>query len=155
MNVNQVTDYFPKSHARLGLKYVGRLGSNSLAVMRRQRFTQFQNRGLRISLHKSFDMNSVKAYAPRGFAILIESTSFSAEARIDNTALTLEAPVYSMKSPLFDLISYLGLGVIRNRSRSHGIARSDFLNISIIKTRIINRPLFSFVHRVRSLHVDD
>lgn len=154
VNINQVTDYMSKKDRKVGFKYAGRLGWRFTVGYETSRFYNFENKGLRLSFQKSFDVNSVKAFAPEGVGVLIDPTSFMAEVRIENTALTLEAPVHSLRSPNYDHTSYLGVGVIRNRTRSHGVASSDFLNISIIETRIIDRPLFSFAYRVRPSQVD-
>lgn len=150
-SVNQVTEYLGKKDRKLGLKYAGRLGWRFTVGYETSSFYKFENRGLRISLHKSFDLNSLKAFAPQGVGVLIDPTSFTADVRIENTALTLEAPIHNIRSSSYDHTSYLGLGVIRNSTRSHGIAMSDFLSISIIETRVINRPLFSFAYRMRPL----
>ena len=150
-DVNNVTSYMRAGNSKLGLRYAGRLGWRFTVGYETSSFYRFDNRGLRISLSKSFDVNSLKAYAADGFGILIDPTHFVADVRIDNTALTVEAPVHSFKAIGYDFTSYLGLGVIRNRTRSRGIALSDFLDVSIVETRIIDRPLFSFAYRVRPL----
>ncbi len=150
-DVNNVSGFMRAGNSKLGLRYAGRLGWRFTVGYETSSFYRFDDKGLRISLSKSFDVNSLKAYAADGFGILIDPTHFVADVRIDNTALTVEAPVHSFKAIGYDFTSYLGLGVIRNRTRSRGIALSDFLDVSIVETRIIDRPLFSFAYRVRPL----
>ncbi len=154
-NVNQVSDYIHDGKRNLSLKYAGRLGWRFTVGYETARFYSFNDKGLRISFFRTFDVNSLKAFAPHGVGILTDPTSFTAEARIENTGLTIEAPVLQSKSDRYDHTSYLGLGVIRNWTRSHGVAKSDFLDISIVEKREIDRPLFSLVHRIRPLTKDD
>ena len=150
-DVNNVASYMRARNSKLGLRYAGRLGWRFTVGYETSSFYRFDSKGLRISFYKSFDVNSLKAYAADGFGILIDPTHFVADVRIDNTALALEAPVHSFKAAGYDFTSYLGLGAIRNRTRSQGIAKSDFLDVSIVETRTIDRPLFSFAYRVRPL----
>lgn len=154
-NVNQVSEYIQKSDRKLRLKYAGRLGWTFTVGYETSRFLNFDDRGLRVSVFKTLDVNSLKAFAPNGVGILIDPTAFTAEALIENAGVLAEAPFFSGKSSDYGHTTYVGLGAVRNKSRSHGIAKSDFLDISIVERRTLDRPLFSLAHRIRPIVPDD
>jgi hypothetical protein len=151
LGINQVSDFIRGGDKNLGLKYVGRLGWTFTIGYETSSFLKFENKGLRVSFFKGFDANLLKAFAPQGVGILTDPTAFEASVMIKNTGLSVEAPINNTKSKNYDFTSYLGFGIIKNRTRSHGLAKSDFLDISIIETRVINRPLISYAYRIRPI----
>lgn len=153
-NINRVADYMNHSSGGLNLKYTGILGLNFIIGYEFNDVLEKDGGGFRVSFYNYLDRNTVKAYAPQGIGILTDPTAFKADVLVRNIGFNLEAPVFSYNSASYAHLSYFGVGLVQNRTVSRGIAKSDFLDIAITETRILDRPVFSYAYRLRPLPVE-
>jgi hypothetical protein len=142
--VNQISSLIHNSAGNLQYRYAGNAGLGAIIGHEFSSLLALKKRGLRFYIIGYFERNAAKFFAPNGIGVLSEPTHFAAIASIRNLSINFEAPVHVLGTSKYDFYSFLGAGIIQNKTRSNARAESAFLDINISEQRTLIRPIFSY-----------